>query len=313
MSHKKGLLLANGFLKTRKFTEHYEWLHRAAVRLGMELDYRENADCPAEINGDFSWLLPYDFVLFWDKDIRLGKLLSVFCREHRIAVYNSVEAVAVCDDKFETYYRLSEWNREHSKALQIPLIPTIAAPMTYANVGYGAEGEAEPVFLDLVLRRLGLPVVIKECFGSFGMQVHLAETREEAAKLSCQLAGRPFLFQKYIRESSGRDIRLQVVGDRVVAGMYRYSENGDFRANVTNGGSMKAYVPSPEECRLAVTTAKALGLDFAGVDILLPGTVCEVNSNAHFKNIYSCTGINVADSIMEYILEDNVRKGRTGQ
>jgi glutathione synthase/RimK-type ligase-like ATP-grasp enzyme len=47
-------------------------------------------------------------------------------------------------------------------------------------------------------------------------------------------------------------------------------------------------------------------LDFAGVDIMFgkqgEPVLCEVNSNAHFKNIYDCTGVNVADEIMEYIL-----------
>lgn len=52
-------------------------------------------------------------------------------------------------------------------------------------------------------------------------------------------------------------------------------------------------------------TARVLGLDFAGVDLLFTGeradVVCEVNSNAHFKNIYICTGVNIAEFIMEHI------------
>ena len=75
---------------------------------------------------------------------------------------------------------------------------------------------------------------------------------------------------------------------------------------------MKCYTPSEEECNLALLTAKALGLDFAGIDLLFSGSgkngadeadiVCEVNSNAHFKNIHTCTGVNVAEKIIEYIL-----------
>lgn len=98
------------------------------------------------------------------------------------------------------------------------------------------------------------------------------------------------------------------MGDKAVAAMYRFSENGDFRANITNGGSMRAYQPAPEECALAVRAVKALGLDFAGVDLLFGNggqdcadIVCEVNSNAHFKNMYDCTGVNAAECIMGYI------------
>ena len=56
---------------------------------------------------------------------------------------------------------------------------------------------------------------------------------------------------------------------------------------------------------MAVDACRALSLDFAGVDILFgPGekpVLCEVNSNAHFKNLYDCTGINAAESIIRYI------------
>ncbi|MCD7824502.1 MAG: RimK family alpha-L-glutamate ligase, partial [Clostridiaceae bacterium] len=124
-----------------------------------------------------------------------------------------------------------------------------------------------------------------------------------------KLAGQPFLYQKFIEESCGRDVRLQVVGSQVIAAMYRWSEN-DFRANLTNGGSMKPYQASVREQAQAVRVAKALKLDFCGVDLLFSGEtneadiLCEVNSNAHFKNIYTCTGVNTADYIMDYILRN---------
>lgn len=59
--------------------------------------------------------------------------------------------------------------------------------------------------------------------------------------------------------------------------------------------------------RSALDTADALGLCFGGIDLLFTESgeaevVCEVNSNAHFKNIYDCTGINVADKIIAYII-----------
>ena len=90
-----------------------------------------------------------------------------------------------------------------------------------------------------------------------------------------------------------------------MASMLRYNDN-DFRANITNGGSMEKYNPTKEEVKMAIDTCKALNLDFGGVDILFGENgpiLCEVNSNAHFKNIYDCTGENVADYIIEYINE----------
>jgi len=89
--------------------------------------------------------------------------------------------------------------------------------------------------------------------------------------------------------------------------MYRHSADGDFRANVTRGGSMRSHEPSDEEKELAIRSVKALGLDFAGVDILFGEdgpVVCEVNSNAHMKNIYDCTGIDVSDFIIRYVIRE---------
>lgn len=299
----KGLLVTNAFLRTGKFVEHYEWLREAALQRGMTLDIIENAERLLMIEEEPAWLSEYDFVIYWDKDISYGKSLSMFADRYQIPIMNSVESVGICDDKCETYLRLAAWNAAHPKE-KIRLLPTIPAPMTYANIGY-----TKTDFLDKVEERLGYPMIVKECFGSFGMQVYMAQDRKMLEQLTGKLGGKPFLYQKYHQYSSGRDVRLQVVGCEVVAAMERYSENGDFRANITNGGSMKPYIPSKEECSLAVLTAQVLGLDFCGVDLLFDeesgraDIVCEVNSNAHFKNIHTCTGVNVAEKIMEHILK----------
>ena len=300
-----GVLVTNGFLRTEKFTEHYHWLSEAAKRQGMSLEMKTNGDFflpyPEAVEGQEE-IKRYDFILYWDKDISLGRRLSALAGKYRIPVFNSLEAIELCDDKIASYQRISEWNDKKEAEEKIPLIPTVMAPMTYAGVGY-----TDLSFLDRILDYFGLPLVIKECHGSFGMQVYLAKTREEVLSYTKRLAGTPFLYQKYLAESAGRDVRLQVVGEKVIAGMYRYSENGDFRANLSIGGGMKSYEPSAEEAALAVRAVKALGLDFAGVDLLFQGDqaaiLCEVNSNAHFKNIHTCTGVNTADHIMQYIKE----------
>lgn len=302
---KKGLLMTNAFLRTDKFTEHYQWLQGAAEKYSAELELMDNS-CQLSFCGeDLCWLDSFDFVLFWDKDIRLGKEIAHYTARRGIPVFNQVDAIAACDDKFETYYRICCYNEKHPGDA-ISILPTICAPMTYENIGY-----TNLDFLGYVEEKLPYPIVIKECFGSFGMQVYLAEDRQRLEELTTRLAGKPFLYQKYHKYSSGRDVRLQVVGGRVVAAMYRYSENGDFRANITNGGSMTVYQPSPEEEALAVKVARILGLDFGGVDLLFDSTcegecaviLCEVNSNAHFQNIYTCTGVNVAECIMDYIIK----------
>lgn len=307
-----GLLVSNAFLKTGKFTEHYEWLKNAAKKKGIELSLVDNTRLACLLTTDAlepffcDGLVGIDFVLFWDKDVLQGRILEQLCHKKGIPVLNRMDAIAASDSKFETYYRIGLWNQERNQEDTIPILPTVLSPMTYENIGYCDVG-----FVDDIIKKLGLPLVIKECFGSFGMQVHLADTKEQVIRITKELAGKSFLYQKYAKASSGRDVRLQVVGNQVIAAMYRFSENGDFRANISNGGSMKAYTPSERECTIAVNAAKALGLDFAGVDLLFESKeneeaaiLCEVNSNAHFKNIFVCTGVNVA----EYIIEEVIRK-----
>lgn len=307
----RGLLITNRFLRTDKFVEHYAWLSAAAKAQGMSLDLWDNATFPIrygeQVRQDLKERMkPYRFILYWDKDVRFGKYLMMVCGQMQIPVYNSVESMEACDDKSETYRILQLWNDgRRTEWEQIPLLPTVVAPMTYPGVGY-----TNLDFLDKVLEQLGLPLVIKACFGSFGQQVWLVDGEKELRSRTEQLAGVPFLYQEYLKKSHGHDVRMQVVGNQVVAAMHRFSETGDFRANLSNGARMEAYIPVKAERELALRTVQALGLDFAGVDLLFshgPGTpadvVCEVNSNAHFRNISDCTGVNVAEKIMAYIAQ----------
>ena len=107
---------------------------------------------------------------------------------------------------------------------------TIIAPKVYPAFTIRDSG-----YYERVLERLGLPMIIKEGHGSFGMKVYLIETEEQFYDKTDELRGVDYVFQKFIATSRGRDIRVNIVGGEIVAAMYRYSET-DFRANITNGG-----------------------------------------------------------------------------
>jgi len=90
----------------------------------------------------------------------------------------------------------------------------------------------------------------------------------------------------------------------VAASILRHSTNGDFRSNLTLGGGMGNYYPTPDEANLALRAVKELGLTFAGVDVLFGADgplLCEVNSNAHFKTTLECTGVNMATELLSEI------------
>lgn len=280
-----GWLVVNGFLHNNKFDEIPVLFQKAAEKFSVSLRTVQNSEVVINTEGVWFEKKP-DFVIFWDKDILLAR-----CLEHMgVRVYNSSDCIDICDDKRKTHLALL---REG-----IPMPETMIAPMTYETVGFTHYD-----FLDSVEERLSYPFVMKEAFGSFGKQVYLIENREKLIKKIEAVSTYGFLFQEFIEESRGRDIRLQVVGNEVIGGMYRYSET-DFRANVTAGGKIRDYEPSEKECQLAVRAAEAVGADFAGVDLLFGkegSLVCEVNSNAHFKNLLDCSGVNTAEHIIKYV------------
>lgn len=287
----RGWIVHNGFLTHPKHREPVTQLYDSAKRHGLEVDIKTNDEigyvCTS--NGILMDDVP-DFVIFWDKDVRLARALEM-CG---IRVFNSSEAIWLCDDKSLTAMVLSKNG--------IPIPDTIVAPKSYDSCGYTKQD-----FLGHVTDNIRFPMVVKECYGSFGEQVHLFRNEDEVREFLSRNGNVPILFQQFIESSSGRDIRINVVGDEAVAAMYRHSADGDFRANVTRGGSMRSHEPSDEEKELAIHSVKALGLDFAGVDILFGEdgpVVCEVNSNAHMKNIYDCTGIDVSDFIIRYVIRE---------
>ena len=284
----KGWIVHNGFLTHPKHMEPISQLYDSAKEHGLDVNIKANDEIGYVCTSDGIRIEDSpDFVIFWDKDVRLARALEM----HGTRVFNSSEAIRLCDDKSLTAMVLSK-NR-------VPIPDTIVAPKSYDCCGYAKQD-----FLGHVTDNLQFPMVVKECYGAFGEQVHLFRNEDEVRGFLSRNGNAPVLFQQFIENSSGRDIRINVVGDEVVAAMYRHSANGDFRANVTRGGSMRDYEPSDEERELAIRSVKALKLDFAGVDILFGKdgpVVCEVNSNAHMKNIYDCTGIKVSDFIIRHI------------
>lgn len=295
-----GWIIYNGSLNSEKFTDFAQMLQTAAHKQGINALIYKNNDIMSYLSLNPQIIqaekkdLP-DFVIFADKDIYLAKQLELL----GVRVFNRAEAIATSDDKIATYQRLAQ--------LQLPIPKTIVAPKSFTN-----EIHTDFYQIDHIIETLGLPMIVKEAFGSFGEQVYLVYTKEELKEIIQAIHGRPFMFQEFIKTSYGKDLRLQVVGEQVVTAMKRTAKD-DFRANITAGGTMEAYKPSNYEASLAVKATKAIGADFAGVDLLFGENdepiICEINSNAHIRNIYEFTNINPADAMISYIRKQLSAKG----
>lgn len=229
-----------------------------------------------------------DAAIYLDKDIDVARMLESV----GVKLFNSAEAIALSDNKMSTHIRLS------SAGLASPV--TVASPLYY-------RGEDNELFLKKTAELIGFPMVIKECHGSFGAQVYLANNIVEAREIRRRLLGKPHIYQEYISSSVGHDTRVIVLGGHVIAAMRRANDS-DFRSNIELGGkAIKIDNLDEKYSKIAIKSANALGLEYAGIDILdgVNGEpiVCEVNSNAYFNAISKATGIDIAKEYVEYIIK----------
>ncbi|MBT8090052.1 MAG: 30S ribosomal protein S6--L-glutamate ligase [Gammaproteobacteria bacterium] len=199
-------------------------------------------------------------------------------------------------------------SRDKLRAVQLLSRKGIGLPVTgFANSPDDTE--------DLLQFVGGAPVVIKLLEGTQGVGVVLAETKKAAESVIEAFSGLKanFMVQEFIKEAGGSDIRCFVVGDKVVASMLRQGKEGEFRSNLHRGGSAKLIKITPEERSTAVRSAKVMGLNVAGVDLLRSNhgpVVMEVNSSPGLEGIETATKKDVAGMIIEFI-EKNAKQGKT--
>jgi len=193
-------------------------------------------------------------------------------------------------------------SRDKLRSLQILAKKGIGLPVT----GFAHSTQHTENIIDLVG---SAPLVVKLLEGTQGKGVVLAETNKAAESVigAFMELDAHFLVQEFIEEAGGSDIRCFVIEDKVVAAMKRQGKEGEFRSNLHRGGSSQPIKISPEERKTAVRSAKAMGLNLAGVDLLRSKhgpLVMEVNSSPGLEGIETATGIDVADKIIQFMEKD---------
>ena len=286
---KKVLIIINGYGLAGGIQHQVKRLEEEFSKRGIECEIVKNTQVFAYIlDGNVEVSLPkYDLVLYLDKDRYVGELLE----KVGYKLVNSISSIIKCDDKMLTHICLA------NEGIKMPT--SISSTLCYTDNG-------NRDYLKPVIEKIGLPMIVKENYGSLGKQVYLASTYEELLEIENKLIHVPHIFQEFIECSKGKDFRIIVIGGKVVAYMKRENPNS-YLSNLATGG-FASKVELPESyLRTAEKCAKILGLDYCGVDILEGPNgepiVSEVNSNAFYEGIEKTTGINVAGCYVDYLLK----------
>lgn len=199
-------------------------------------------------------------------------------------------------------------SRDKLRCLQLLSRKDIGIPVT----GFAHSTKSTD---DLIKMVGGAPLIVKLLESTQGKGVILAETKKAAESTieAFRTLKTKFLVQHFVKEANGADIRCFVIGDRVVASMIRQGGTGEFRSNLHRGGTASKVKITPLERETAVRSARIMGLNVAGVDLLRSDEgpkVLEVNSSPGLEGIEGATGINVADKVIAFI-EKHAKEGKT--
>jgi ribosomal protein S6--L-glutamate ligase len=192
-------------------------------------------------------------------------------------------------------------SRSRDKFRSLQLLARKGIPMPLTSFAQSPDDTE-----DLIHMVGGAPLVIKLLEGTQGKGVILADSHQSAISIinAFKEMHANILVQEFIEESKGTDIRCFVVGDKVIAAIKRQAKDGEFRANVHQGGKALKVKLSPQERAIAISAAKTMGLKIAGVDLIRSNhgpLVLEINSSPGLEGIEKATGINIAGKIIEYL------------
>jgi ribosomal protein S6--L-glutamate ligase len=270
---------------------HIRDLQRAAAELGVQLKWHDFRDVRAEVPSRQPGNAARQRLLV--RTLPAGSLEQVVFRLTWLhcwqasgeVVCNTPAALEACVDKFATSWRLANAG--------------VATPAT--RVSQTAR-QALADFHDL-----GGDVVVKPLFGSEGrgqMRISDPDLMWRTAVTLERLQAVLYL-QRFIHHP-GWDVRVLVLGGRVLGAMRRVAKTGHWRTNVAQGAAAEPWPMDDRLARLSLAAANTVGADFAGVDLLCDEQggwqVLEVNGVPGWRAFAPVTGIDVARCLLEYLV-----------
>ncbi len=162
-----------------------------------------------------------------------------------------------------------------------------------------------------ILNSVHYPIIMKLQEGTHGKGVMIAESKESARTILDLLDnfGKAYIIQEFVQTDRMSDIRLIVVGRKVIAAYKRIAEAGDIRSNVHAGGTREKYEPNKNEKKLAIRAAKAIGIDICGVDVFDSDepSIIEINLSPALHSIHEVSNKNTLNDIAQYLFLQTIK------
>lgn len=283
-------------------------LKEEAIKHGHDVEIINYADCEARIEQNNPVVI-YDGKPLKGFDAIIPRIASSYTR-YGSAIVRQFEMQGV----FTTTSSIAlVRSRDKLRATQLLARAGIGIPKTIF-----ARGRLTTEEIDGLVEELGgPPIIIKLARGTHGRGVVLAETRKAATSVLqgfyiMEEEGTNILLQEFIEEAAGADIRVFVVGGRVISSMKRENLGDEFRSNIHQGGTGSPVKLTDEERKVALKSAKTMGLTICGVDLVRSKRgplVLEVNPSPGFA-IEEITDTNVSEKIIEYVEQNAKRRQR---
>jgi len=167
----------------------------------------------------------------------------------------------------------------------------------------------------VAFEQLGGDVVVKAIFGSesFGM-TRISDVDLAARAFTMLERQQSVIYLQQFIPHDGTDLRLLILGGRVLAAMRRRSESGDWRTNVARGGVGEVITVDDATTQLGIKAAHACGTDVAGVDVLIGKDglpyVLEVNAVPGWRELARVTQMDIAAEVLSHVATMAKERGR---
>ncbi|PIC63841.1 alpha-L-glutamate ligase [Sporosarcina sp. P13] len=213
-----------------------------------------------------------DFILFRDRDPELALQLE----QAGYRLFNRASVQEIANDKLRTF--------ELARTLGIPTVPTFRADQRLPE----------------------LPLVLKTRGGHGGSEVFLCETKQQVDDVLICFEANELIAQPFI-QSNATDVRVFMLGEKIIGAVKRTGSQDSFKSNYTLGGTVEKYSLSDSETKQVKTISRAISSDYIGIDFILPTTggwlLNEIEDPVGARSLYVTYDFSVAEKLMEYVKE----------